>query len=96
MWQFATLPAADGHPSGDTLKARIDLPLRSIRHLTQVMHGLTHREYIFDVYLADLAGRGKPKDVSPRRWVTLDELETYPLPRPHLRIAEHLATLPSS
>ena len=96
MWQFATLPAADGHPSGDALKAQIDLPLRSIRHLMQVMHGLTHREYIFEVYLADLAGRGKPKDVSPRRWVALDELGTYPLPRPHLRIAEHLATLPTS
>lgn len=96
MWQFVTLPAADGHPSSGTLTAQLDLPLRSIRHLTQLKHGLTHREYVFDVYLADLAGQGKPKDVSPRRWLALDEMGQYPLPRPHLRIAEHLATLPSS
>ena len=29
-------------------------------------------------------------EVEPRKWVTLEELEAFPLPRPHLKIVELL------
>ena len=95
MWQFATLPAADGEPVQEELREQLGVPLQSVRPLMQVTHGLTHREYIFDVYLADLASR-RALDVAPRRWMMLAGLAEYPMPRPHLRIAEHLAALPPS
>jgi A/G-specific adenine glycosylase len=86
MWQFTTLPAGDAkHPTAAWVRNRFGLAVRKPRHLGQVMHGLTHRQYEFDVY------RTRASDASvavgPRRWVALDELSDYPLPRPHLRIA---------
>ena len=80
MWQFVTVPA----------DAPAALPVRTspARPLGMVTHSLTHRRYEFDVFACDAVGAAD--DVSPRAWVPLDRLSDYPLPRPHLRIAEML------
>ena len=81
MWQFVTIDAA-AKPS--QLKLKLTKPKR----IGEIRHALTHRRYEFDVYAADVTHDGV--DPSPRVWVTLNQLDRYPLPRPHLRIAELL------
>lgn len=85
MWQFVTVPV---EPSAD----RPALPVRTTepRALGIVTHCLTHRRYHFDVFFCDANGTDDLTDNAPRAWVTLDGLSDYPLPRPHLRVAEML------
>jgi len=86
MWQFVTVPVEDSaHPPA--------LPVRTTnpRTLGVVTHGLTHRRYQFDVFVCDATGtQGADGGAVPRAWVTLDGLSDYPLPRPHLKVAEML------
>ena len=80
MWQFATVEP--GAPLG--------LPTTDPRLIGRIEHALTHRRYEFDVFRCEAVD--SPADVSPRRWVTLDELgRHYPLPRPHVKVAAMLA-----
>lgn len=80
MWQFITFDAdgADGHPRG----------LVDARRLGEVSHALTHRRYEFQVFLADAKSGKLPPSDNPRRWVSTQEIDRYPLPRPHLKILE--------
>ena len=82
MWQFVTL---DGESRSD-----LPVPIEPSTSLGIVTHALTHRRYEFEVYLADAAADKLATDNPPRRWVTLAQLAEYPLPRPHLKIAEML------
>ena len=84
MWQFVTVP-------GEAPTDRPALPVRTTkpRAIGTVTHGLTHRRYHFDVFACDATGTEDPSDL-PRAWVTLDGLSDYPLPRPHLKVAEML------
>jgi A/G-specific adenine glycosylase len=82
MWQFVTVDAVvDG-------TALTDLPCRvsSPRPLGEVSHGLTHRRYRFQVFACTAAPKRRAGQDGTRKWVTLDELDGYPLPRPHLKI----------
>jgi A/G-specific adenine glycosylase len=78
MWQFITREA----------NAASDLQISRPKKIGQIRHVLTHRRYVFDVFLCQaLSGRingGK------RKWTTLEKLANYPLPRPHLKIAQML------
>jgi A/G-specific adenine glycosylase len=92
MWQFVTVvPEESAGPSA----ARPALPVRTTRpqQMGVVTHGLTHRRYQFDVFACEAAGNTEPKTAPPRAWVTLGALSKYPVPRPHLKIAEMLARL---
>src|SRR5439155_16385916 len=82
MWQFVTTDA----------DKRVELGIRVSRprKIGEVKHALTHRRYEFDVYACN-ALRGVI-DVSPRRWVTFDQLKQHPLPRPHVRVMEMLTS----
>ena len=51
-------------------------------------HALSHRRYHFEVYHTDI--RREDRDPSPRVWATLEAIDRYPLPRPHLKIVEML------
>ena len=89
LWQFPTEPAR-ARRRDDALS-----PGRWWK-LGIVSHGLTHRRYRFDVYVCDARadrtggdGPGHP-DGRARRWVRLSELDQFPLPRPHLVIAQML------
>lgn len=90
MWQFVTVEAGDGNGNVDVPIARLPLRVSKPRKLGVVSHGLTHRRYEFDVYACD-AARGKLAGVgADRRWCMLGGLAAYPLPRPHVKIAEML------
>lgn len=84
MWQFLTTPAhvprANGGPAGMPEPVAIG----------KIHHALTHRRYEFEVFLCRAASRAKAANGAARAWVRLEELDAYPLPRPHLRIAEML------
>jgi A/G-specific adenine glycosylase len=82
MWQFITV---------DPVEAR-SRPIR-IREpvlLATLQHALTHRRYEFDVFAANAVGRNRSKGDSNRRWVRFDDLDQYPMPRPHVRMIELL------
>jgi A/G-specific adenine glycosylase len=91
LWQFVTV-AMDGSPvTAAAVRAAAAVKSRRPRHIGTIEHALTHRRYRFDVYLCDVCGLlSASESNAPRRWVRLDDLRHYPLPRPHLRIAEML------
>lgn len=89
MWQFVTVDAEGVRPPRQRLPVRVTAP----RKLGVVTHALTHRRYEFNVYACDVAGDGKSDDraeAPARRWCALADLSEYPLPRPHLKVAEML------
>ncbi len=92
LWQFTTLPAGTGKPDGETVQAEWGLQTEKLVHLGVIEHALTHRRYRFDVYRCQVRRRGKASGSVVRKWVKLAELDRYPLPRPHLRIAQLLLT----
>lgn len=82
MWQFVTID-----PDSET---QLPVSIQSPAKLAIVTHALTHRRYEFEVYTAEARAPGAVANNCPRRWVALDRLGKYPLPRPHLKIAEML------
>jgi A/G-specific adenine glycosylase len=84
MWQFITRPSRDEPPTKIAKKRKIGT----------IAHALTHRRYRFDVYLCDAAGTENLTNGAEHRWTTLQGLAAYPMPRPHLRMAEMLSALP--
>jgi A/G-specific adenine glycosylase len=99
MWQFITVEAGENGEEPLPPKALASrhrrLPVRTAnpRHLGTVTHGLTHRRYHFDVFTCDASGDDPPAAPPHRVWTTLEGLTHYPLPRPHLKIAEMLGRL---
>jgi A/G-specific adenine glycosylase len=90
MWQFITIQA-NGEPTALAISKAAGVAIKSLRPLGRVTHGLTHREYQFDIFTCELSSRarrgGAVSGRRPRAWVTLDQLPAYPLPKPHLTIA---------
>jgi A/G-specific adenine glycosylase len=72
MWQFITRPADEALAGLDATRATL---------LGRIEHGLTHRQYEFDVLRAEHAVK-LPATV---RWLTLEASEALPLPKPHVR-----------
>jgi A/G-specific adenine glycosylase len=94
MWQFVTVEADESPVTPATIRAVANLKSSRPRVIGRIEHTLTHRRYHFDVYLCDVSGPVKSsKNGDARRWVRLDQLKRYPLPRPHLRIAGLLQTI---
>jgi A/G-specific adenine glycosylase len=89
MWQFVTLPAKnEPRPSAAALR-QLPLAVSTPRLLGRITHGLTHRRYEFAVYACEASDAENAG--GDRRWVTLAELSTYPLPRPHVKVAAMLS-----
>ncbi|HSU66674.1 MAG TPA: A/G-specific adenine glycosylase [Tepidisphaeraceae bacterium] len=88
MWQFTTIDPgeADHH-------ALLPVPVREARKIGVVSHALTHRRYEFEVYVGCARGPNALPKKSPMRWVSLEGLEAFPLPRPHVLIAQMLCQL---
>jgi A/G-specific adenine glycosylase len=95
MWQFITVEAPDtGTRLSPAFFRRIYESAGKPQKLGLVTHGLTHRRYEFDVYAAECDGAGPANgNGTTRTWTTLHKLSDYPLPRPHLKIAEMLHAL---
>jgi A/G-specific adenine glycosylase len=96
LWQFVTLDAPPPGKSGP-----LNLPIAALRPLGTVQHALTHRRYEFIVQRARLlVGQASSHFAirndwleacpTPRSWVTLEELDRYPLSRPQLRMVQWL------
>jgi A/G-specific adenine glycosylase len=96
MWQFVTLRAERTQPSASLILARTGQSITPPRHVGKLTHELTHRHYEFEVYACKANGttaarqRVKTDNGGKRAWVALDRLSDYPLPRPHLKIAQML------
>jgi len=82
MWQFVTIDPEKSDRPPVSVRKRV--------HLGTVTHGLTHRRYEFDVFAADAVGAELPASEMARRWVSITELDGYPLPGPHLKMVELL------
>jgi A/G-specific adenine glycosylase len=85
MWQFRTIdsPGGDGTYGDAVLRAWLGFAVTEPVKLGSVRHALTHRRYEFDAYVAELKG-GRRAD---QAWVTLAELDRYPMSKPQLAIA---------
>jgi A/G-specific adenine glycosylase len=77
MWQFVTRESGDAG----------GLPVRVgwVKELGMIRHALTHRRYEFQVVGCEAVGQG-----GSGKWVTLEELDRYPMPRPHVKVAAML------
>jgi A/G-specific adenine glycosylase len=82
MWQFITRPAENTEA----------LPVKTTAHLPigTVAHALTHRRYEFAVFRCKSKQKSIKTIPETAKWVTLAELEKFPLPRPHVLIAQLL------
>jgi A/G-specific adenine glycosylase len=96
MWQFVTLEATTKKPSPSILKSATNVSASGLEHAGQIQHSLTHRRYTFDVYTCQTNDGKLLKSDRPRIWVTLNDLDRYPLPRPHQKIVELLQNRPAT
>ena len=87
LWQFKTLESPRRPFSAAQLAQRLGFAVSKPQELGRIRHALTHCRYEFDAYTADLAAPPAAGQV----WVTLDELDAYPLSKPQLSIAALLA-----
>jgi A/G-specific adenine glycosylase len=94
MWQFITLPADEPAPP-EAMRKLLPVQTGPACALGVVTHGLTHRRYHFDVFACESGGDDEPGGAVPRVWTTIDRLSDYPLPRPHVKVAEILRSMPS-
>jgi A/G-specific adenine glycosylase len=90
MWQFMTFEHDGQPPANGQLEKRLGFAIGLGPQLGVVRHALTHRRYEFEAYEAKLVGRKRTGQV----WVTLEELDAYPLSKPQLSIAKLLTVGP--
>jgi A/G-specific adenine glycosylase len=87
MWQFLTLEPAGRSPTAES----VGLPITPPRKIGAVAHALTHRRYRFAIYRCELTSKLGVK--APRKWVTLRDLDHYPMSKPQLHVSKLLAQL---
>ena len=88
LWQFKTLESGPKPFSQKQLRSKFNLEVSKPRPLGIIRHRLTHRQYEFDVFACDWVG----EPPSGATWVSLEELADYPLPKPHVEVAQLLRT----
>jgi A/G-specific adenine glycosylase len=93
LWQFPTIEANNGNPTPATIAHQIGIPIRNLHPIGELRHALTHRKYIFKAFTAKASGNETFKPTPTRRWITLDEIDDYPLSRPQIKIADMLSHL---
>jgi len=91
MWQFVTIPPRGAEPSARTVRSAFSLRTDRPRRIGTIAQALTHRRYEFAVYLCKTDDGTILKGDPRRAWIRLGNLQKFPLPRPHLRIAQMLA-----
>jgi A/G-specific adenine glycosylase len=90
MWQFATVEANGEPVSARLVKSHLSLRTTPPKRIGQVLHALTHRRYTFDIYECEAKALGGADSSDNRRWVTLSEIAAFPLPGPHVKVAQML------
>ena|ERR1700733_11744730 len=86
MWQFITMPAKSKSPTPAMLHKILGSEVSQLQPAGEIHHTLTHRKYIFKIFTGLVAG--KITNSPNRKWVTLAELDRYPLSRPQTRMVE--------
>jgi A/G-specific adenine glycosylase len=89
LWQFPTIEAKEGEPTPKIISHQISIPITNLHPIGELRHALTHRKYIFKAYTAK-ANR-KETNNPTRRWITLSELDNYPLSKPQSLIAQMIS-----
>lgn len=90
MWQFLTREASEHAPAMIEIDGRRFEPRAA---MGTIRHVLTHRRYEFHVRLMRPSpSKGQPHKLPEisalaSRWASLEELDRYPMPRPHVKIA---------
>ena len=82
MWQFITVDAGK--------KGKLPVGIGRAVRIGTVSHALTHRRYEFEVYSAEASAGGGVGVEGTRVWISVGELDRYPLPRPQVKIVEML------
>ncbi len=93
MWQFVTIEANGSAPTAAAILKSVGMTIRGLNCLGIVTHSLTHRRYEYGIYMGEGSGRVGSRARGTRRWVGLGELGQFPLPRPHVKVAEMLGEL---
>ncbi len=91
MWQFVTLPRNGKPLDGAHVREAVGHQVGSLQKRATLKHTLTHRRYEFHVFIG-AASRRSRKDDAGRVWVTLEQLQQFPMSRPQSRIAQLLAS----
>lgn len=105
LWMFPHWISASGKNEKGFLKDRVreklGISIQTFTPRMSVRHGFTKYQVWLNVYEAEIKGRGGPcarpgnawgayKRRPYQRWVRLQELTRFALPRPHQKIAEAL------
>jgi len=90
MWQFLTIEAGRGRPTAQQIGKRTGVDVTTPQPLGRIKHDLTHRRYEFEVFVCQVSGHPVKRPADGTVWASLVDLSDYPLPRPHLRIADML------
>ena len=90
MWQFVTIERDGKPPSAEVVSRLTGISVAQPKLIGAASHALTHRRYAFDVYVCAARTACAASQERPRKWVTRSELDRYPLPRPHLKVARML------
>ncbi len=94
MWQFVTVERNGKAPSPRTVRKLTGVAVEIPRRIGTASHALTHRRYAFDIYVCAAHDACHPaQQDKPRRWVTREELDRFPLPRPQVKVAHMLDAL---
>lgn len=94
LWQFVTVQATKSPVTAAAIGAVTGVRIDTPRQIGSVQHALTHRRYSYEVYVCRALGSIDLNGFDPpRRWVRLDQLTSYPLPRPHVKVAGMLQPL---
>ena len=90
MWQFVTVERNGKQPSAKDVAHVTGISVEKPKLIGAAAHALTHRRYAFNVYVCTARDACDASQERPRKWVTRSELDRYPLPRPHLKVARML------
>lgn len=90
LWEFPGGKIATNEKSDVAcireIKEEVGLDVKIDRFLTRVRHAYTHFKIVLDVYLCRyLRGEVTLDGPTDYRWVTIDEIDHYPLPKANLK-----------
>ncbi|CAN5446749.1 A/G-specific adenine glycosylase [soil metagenome] len=87
MWQFVTLEPAGRSPTPESLSNPLGVMISPPAKIGAVAHALTHRRYHFTIFHCQSVGG---TSLPPRQWVSLSDIDQYPLSKPQLYVASLL------
>jgi A/G-specific adenine glycosylase len=90
LWEFPGGRIEDGEDPAEACRREIEeevnLEVAVETHLTQVKHGYTHFKVVLEVFKCRyVSGEVRLNGPVAHRWVTFNELETFPFPKANLK-----------